>query len=244
MGFVHNHKVPGGKSQFFLEVFGPGKLIEAGNQQIVIVKGVAAMGKIQHLPRKKLKLQAELGRHFFMPLLAKTAGRDNENPSGIGAHEQFPDKKTGHDGLARAGVIGKDKTQGLTGQHGFIDGGDLMRQRLHVGGMHSHHGIEKVGKADATGLGGALEVVGGSVKAPGAAGFSNGNSFFVLAGEQTLAGIGAFSVFVVQGGGAGADRYQGDDFAAFALFNTGQQLPGFNIFKTQHGAPCLRAFSV
>ena len=146
--------------------------------------------------------------------------------------------------LEFAGAAHLLHSQGLTGQHGFINGGDLMRQRLHVGGMHGHHGIEKIGKADAAGLGGTLEVVGGSVKAPGAAGFSNGNSFFVLAGEQTLAGIGAFSVFVVQGGGAGADRYQGDDFAAFALFNTGQQLPGFNIFKTQHGAPCLRAFSV
>mgnify|MGYP006182894369 CR=1 FL=1 len=56
--------------------------------------------------------------------------------------------------------------QGLARQHGLIDGGDLVRQRLHVGRVDRHHGIEQVREVDPVSLGGELEVGPIRVEAP------------------------------------------------------------------------------
>jgi len=77
--------------------------------------------------------------------------------AGVGTHDEFADVKAGHDGLARAGVVRQDEPQRLARQHGFIDRRDLVGQRLHVGRVNGHHGIEQKGEVNALGLDHELE---------------------------------------------------------------------------------------
>ena len=50
----------------------------------------------------------------------------------VSPHDEFADVKPGHNRLACAGVIRKDKAQGLAWKQGFIDAYDLMPERLHI----------------------------------------------------------------------------------------------------------------
>lgn len=58
-----------------------------------------------------------------------------------------------------------------------------MGQRLHIGRMHGHHGIEKTGKTDAEGFGGALEVLGWNSKVPRTARYRKGNVLLIGTGS-------------------------------------------------------------
>ena len=50
----------------------------------------------------------------------------------VSPHDEFADVKPGHNRLACARVIRKDKAQGLAWKQGFIDAYDLMPERLHI----------------------------------------------------------------------------------------------------------------
>lgn len=56
------------------------------------------------------------------------------------------------------------------GQHGFVDRRDLMRQGLHVRGVHRHHGVEQEGQVDALGLASKEEVGSVAIERPRALG--------------------------------------------------------------------------
>ena len=108
-----------------------------------------------------MKLQAEFLEKLVAPLLDQAAGRHDEDAVRIGAHDQLADVEPGHDRLACAGVIGQDEAQGLAREHGFIDSGDLVRQRLDIRGVDRHHRVEQKSEVDAFGFAGQLE--GGAV---------------------------------------------------------------------------------
>ena len=59
----------------------------------------------------------------------------------------------GHDDFASAQVICKQVTQWLFTQHGFIDGGDLVWQRLDQRGVYGYQWVEEVSQVDAVSLG-------------------------------------------------------------------------------------------
>lgn len=59
--------------------------------------------------------------------------------------------------LPGARVIGQHESQGLFGQHRFVNGSDLVGQWIDVGRMHGHHGIEEKREIDAFGFAGELE---------------------------------------------------------------------------------------
>lgn len=62
-----------------------------------------------------------------MPLLGKTTGTYDEAAVQVAAGNEFLHQQTGHDCLARAGIVGEQEAQRLAGQHHVIDGGDLVR---------------------------------------------------------------------------------------------------------------------
>ena len=103
------------------------------------------------------ELQAELLEQLVPPLLDEAAGRDDQDAAGVGPHDEFADVEAGHDRLARAGVVGQDEAQRLARQHRLVDGGDLVRQRLHVRRVDGHHRVEQEREVDALGLDGELE---------------------------------------------------------------------------------------
>ena len=79
-----------------------------------------------------MELQAEFFKKLIAPLLNETAGRDDENATGVSPHNQLTDIETGHDGLAGTGVIRQHKAQWLAREHGLIDSGNLVGERFHV----------------------------------------------------------------------------------------------------------------
>jgi hypothetical protein len=51
-----------------------------------------------------------------------------------------------------AGVVGEQETQRLPRQHGFVDGCDLVRQRVDQRRVHREHRIEEMGEANTVSL--------------------------------------------------------------------------------------------
>jgi hypothetical protein len=90
---------------------------------------------------------------------------------------------TGDNGFARTRVVSQDVAQGLSRQHGFVDGCNLMRERLHAGGVHSHHLIEEEGEVDAFGLHSELEVLSIAIKGSGPFSAGHGKSVRVCLGN-------------------------------------------------------------
>jgi len=76
---------------------------------------------------------------------------------------------------------GQQKTQGLARQHGFVDCGDLMGQRLHQRGVHGQHRIKQVGQANAVRLGREPKQGAVAVEAPGTARFHHLQTRLIVA---------------------------------------------------------------
>jgi len=100
-------------------------------------------------------------------LLGETAGTDDQTLLQITAGGQLFDEQARHDGPVGAGVVGEQEAQRLPGQHGFVDGDDLMRQRFYVRGVQGEHRVEEMGEADAPGFGDQAEQCAVAVEAPG-----------------------------------------------------------------------------
>lgn len=72
------------------------------------------------------------------------AGADDETALQIATDDQFFDQKAGHDGFAGTGIVGQQIPQGLSRKHRLINRGDLVRQRIHQGGVDGKHRIEQM----------------------------------------------------------------------------------------------------
>ena len=204
----------------------------------MIVKRISTVGKVQHAAVEKVKLKSEFRRHFIVPLLTQTARGNNEYASGIGSHDQFTDKQTSHDGFTGTRIIGKDESQRLPGKHGFIDCGNLMGKRLHIGSVDGHHRIKEISQADAIGFCCPFEILSGDIKTPRAFRLCNGETCFIFPCQQTFPQA-AIIALIKKNGGVCADNLQHDDFCAFSLLNSRQNLSGCNIFEAQHYIPLL-----
>ncbi len=176
----------------------------------MIVKGVTAARLFHLLPGKKQEGKAKLFKQLILPLFHQAARGDDQHALGVGPHQELADIQPGHDGLACAGIIGENKAQGLTWQHCFVDGGNLVRQGLHVGGVHRHHRVEKVGQVDSVGLGDELEIAPRRIKGPGASDFCQGEPILIAAKEHSLA-QGAVCSFVVDRDRIAPDGLGSDD---------------------------------
>ena len=132
MGFVADDKIPIRSLQFFLNGFVTGQFVEPGDGQRRFVKGVARNGGFKTVIGEDLEAQMEFLEKFVLPLFRKTAGANDKTAPEVAACKEFLDKEAGHDGFARAWVVRKNVTQGQSAQHFLINGGNLMRKRLHI----------------------------------------------------------------------------------------------------------------
>ena len=186
VGFVHDDQVPFGPHQQLLIVLVAGKLVETGDEPVLFGEVVAAVALLLLLAAEELEVQSELLTQFVLPLLGQRAGRDDEHTTCVGPKGHLPDEQAGHDRLAGAGVVGQHEAQRLTGQHGFVDGRDLVRQGLDVGGVDRHQRVEQVGQTDAVGLQRQLERGGVGVEGPGPACRSQAQAVLVTAKDRLL----------------------------------------------------------
>ncbi len=166
VSFVEDDQVPGATLELGLQVLVAGNLVQAEDELVVVLKGVAAWrGLLQHV-REDPELQPEFLEEFIAPLLDQAARGNDEHAAGIGAHDQFADIQAGHDRLACARVIGQDVPQGLPWQHRFLHGRDLVGERLDIGGMDSHHRVEQEGQIHPLGFDRQLKGLAVAVEAP------------------------------------------------------------------------------
>ena len=111
-------------------------------------------------------------------------------------------RRPGHDGLAGAGVVGKQEPQRLTREHFTIDGSDLVRQRVDPRAVDGEVGVEQVREPDALGLGGDPERLAVAIEAEGSGGLDQFEPRLGIAKEQHLGRAVGAAVDHVQGIGA------------------------------------------
>ena len=133
-----------------------------------------------------LEVQVEPAAQLVLPLLDQAAGATMRQRCRSPRTMQLLDVEAGHDRLAGAGVVGQQEAQRLARQHRLVDGRDLVRQRLDVGGVDGQHRVEEVGQADALRLGDQAEEGAVAVEAPGAALLDELQARLVVAVEQLV----------------------------------------------------------
>ena len=127
---------------------------------------VAGAGRLELVVGEDLEWQVEALEELVLPLLGEAAGADHQAALQVAAGDQLLHQQAGHDGLAGARVVGEQEPQGLPGQHRLVDGGDLVRQRVHDGRVHRQDRVEQMGQANAVRLGDQPEQGAIAVEAP------------------------------------------------------------------------------
>ena len=153
-------------AELLLHVLVARQLIQARDGEVVFQGPVARSGGFKLFVGQDLEGEMEEPTKLVLPLLGQAAGTDDEAAIQVAAREQLLDKETGHDGLARAGIVGKQEAQRLPWQHGFVDRSDLVRQRLDQRCVNGQHRIEEVGGTYVIRLGDEPEERAIAVEAP------------------------------------------------------------------------------
>jgi hypothetical protein len=192
-----------------LHIFVAREFVETGDDEVVFQEPVAGTRRFELVVRQDLEGELEAAVKFVLPLLGQAAGADDETTLQVAACDQFLDEQSGHDGLACAGVIGEQESQRLTGEHGLVDGRDLVRQRFDEGRVHSQHRVEEMRQTDAMRLRNQAEQMPVAVEAPRAAVLHDLEARLVMAIEQ-LVGNAARRSFISQLQSLGAKPLHAD----------------------------------
>ena len=179
---------------------------------------------------ENLERQVEAPVELVLPLLGETAGTDHQAALQVAARDQFLDEQPRHDGLAGPWVVGQQEAKRLPRQHGFVHRGDLVRQRLDLGGVHGKQGVEEMRETDALRLGDQAEQGAGAVEAPRAAGLGHLEPLLVAA-VQELVGDLAGGCLVGQFDGLGAEPLHADDRDEAVGENAAYRSVGLEIFQ-------------
>ena len=143
----------GAACELRLQLVGTRRHVEPHDQPVLLDERIAGDRGFDLIAGQDVEAEAEFLGHLVLPLLDQTSGRDDQAALEIAADQQFLDEQSRHDGLAGAGIVGEQEAQRLARQHLAIDGRDLVRQRLDLGGADGEVGIEKIGEPDAVGFG-------------------------------------------------------------------------------------------
>ena len=101
------------------------------------------MSKIKFL-LSDVEVEVEFLGQLILPLLNDAARRDDQATLHIATNHQLLDQEPGHDGLTRSRVVREQEAERLGRQHVTVNGGDLVRQRLDLGGVDRQVGVEQV----------------------------------------------------------------------------------------------------
>lgn len=123
---------------------------------------------------------------FILPLFREASRTDDQAPLQIATSNQLFDQQSGHDRLSGTRIVREKKPQRLTRQHRFVDGCDLMRQRINKRGMHGKHRIKEMSKADSMGFGNKPEHSPIPVEAPRSADLNDFNPRLVMAVKELI----------------------------------------------------------
>ena len=90
----------------------------------------------------------ELLLELALPLERQVGRADDQNPLDEAAQLELADEQAGHDGLAGTGVVGKQEAHARQLEEMFVDGFQLVRQRIDARRGKPEIGIELVGDAE------------------------------------------------------------------------------------------------
>ena len=90
----------------------------------------------------------ELFLELALPLEGQVGRTDHENPFDEAAQLELADEQAGHDGLTGAGVVGQQETYAGQLEEVFVDGFQLVRQRIDARDGKPEIGVELVGNAE------------------------------------------------------------------------------------------------
>ena len=146
VGLVDDDEVPPRRLQP-VDVLVLFEQVDAADDQVLLGEGVA--GGAQDLPAADAgEVQPELVAQLILPLHVEGGRHDDQAALDVGPQQQLLDEQAGHDGLARARVVGKEEAEGLPRQHLIIDSRELVRQRLHARDGDGKLRIEQVGQPE------------------------------------------------------------------------------------------------
>ena len=188
VGLVADDEVPvRGGLELGLQVVRPRRHVEAEDQPAPLREGVAGDRVLDLVAGHEVEGQAELLGHLLLPLLDQAARGDDEAALEVAPDQQLLDKQPGHDRLAGAGVVGQQEAQRLPGQHLPVDGGDLVGERLDLGGADREVGVEQVRQPEPVCLRREAEQAAVGVEAVGAARFEELEGRLLPAVDQPFA---------------------------------------------------------
>ena len=169
MGLVADNEVPPtiGRLQLQLHILIASEFVEPRDNEIGFQEPIAGPRRFELVVGQDFERQIETAIELVLPLLGEAPGADDQAALQITASDQLLDQEPRHDGLARAGIVRKQEAQRLAGKHAFIDGRDLVRQRLNDRRVNGQDRIEQMSEVDALGLGYEAEQGAIPVEAPG-----------------------------------------------------------------------------
>ena len=242
VGLVTDDQVPAGlgRLQLVLHVFVARQLVQARDDELGLQEPVAGARGFQVVVGENLERQVEAPVELVLPLLRQAAGADDQAALQVAAGDQLLDEQPRHDGLAGPRIVGQQEAQRLPGQHGFVHRGDLVRQRLDLGGVHRENGIEEMRQADALRLGDQPEQGAVAVEAPRPAGFGDFEPLLVVAVQQ-LVGDLAGGRLVGQLQRLGAEPLHADHRNDAVRQDAAQRGVGLQVFELHDAALLFRS---
>jgi hypothetical protein len=155
-----------GRGELRLDVLVACELVQPRDGERVLEEPVAGAGGLELVVGEDLEGQLELARELVLPLLDEAPRAHDEAAPQVAARDQFLDEESRHDRLAGARIVGEEKAQRLPRQHGFVDGGDLVRQRLDQRSVDGQDRVEQVRQANAVRFGDEAKQRAVAVEAP------------------------------------------------------------------------------
>ena len=95
-------------------------------------------------PGHDAALQPKQSAQLAFPVADEPGRRDDQHAADALAEQHLPQVEPRHDGLARAGVVGKQETQRFLGQHPLVHRDTLVGKRFDPGGLAREGGVELV----------------------------------------------------------------------------------------------------
>ena len=166
MSLIADDQVPIGLLELGLDVLVAAQLVEATDDERVLVEPVAGPGCFELVVGHDLERKVEPAVQLVLPLLDEAPRAHDQATLQVPSGHQLLDQQAGHDRLARPRIIGEQETQRLPLEHLVVDGRDLVGQRIHQRSVDGEERIEQVGELDAVGLGHETEEGAVAVEAP------------------------------------------------------------------------------
>ena len=206
VSFVHDHQVPVNLPEPRQDIVPLGQIQRCDDlvllHPLVHPELASDVASLEHQ-----ELLVELLAHLALPLEGQVRGTDHQDALDQAPQLEFANQQPRHDGLSGPGVVGQQEPHGGGLEQVFVDGFQLVWERIDLGDGETEIGIELVG--DAQGVGLEAESQEAAVAVEGGSGVGDRELSEVVGGEGDLAellGLLAHQANRPEAGAFGTDR--------------------------------------